>query len=208
MAYETDEQQVEALKEWWSENGRSIMFGAGLGLAVILGWQGYQRYLGSQAADASDLYGAVAASTELSAQQSNFEALKSDYDSTPYAGLAGLVVAKSQLEAADYAAAETTLNWVSENAAESDIQAIAALRRARVLLQLERPEDALAALPAVAAPGFVSLQADIRGNILLAQGKRAEARAAFEEALEAAGPVADRQLLQIKIDDLAEGSKG
>lgn len=208
MAYETDEQQVEALKAWWAENGRAIMLGAGLGLAVILGWQAYKGYLTSQAADASDLYGQVAASPELSAQLSNFDKLKADFSATPYAGLAGLAVAKKQVEEADFAAAETTLAWVSDNAVEDDIKAIAGLRRARVLLQLERADDALAALPATPAPGFVSLQASVRGDILLSQGKRADARAAYQEALNAGGAVADRQLLQIKIDDLAEGSKG
>ncbi len=208
MAYETDEQQVEALKAWWAENGRAILFGAGLGLAVILGWQGYQRYLAGRAADASDLYGAVAASTDLSEQQLSFESLKSDYSATPYAGLAGLSVAKTQVDAADYAAAEQTLAWVGENAAEADVQVIASLRRARVLLQLERFDEALSALPATAAPGFGALQATIRGDVLLAQGKRSEARAAFEAAQDAGGPVADPQLLQMKIDDLVEGSKG
>lgn len=208
MAHETDEQQVEALKAWWAENGRAIMFGAGLGLAVIMGWQGYQRYEVSQAAEASDLYGKVAASSDAADQQANFETLKADYSSTPYAGLASLTLAKTQVEAADYAAAEVTLAWASENAAEADVQAIATLRRARVLLQLERMDDALAALPATPAPGFASMQASIRGDILLAQGNKSDARSAYQAALSAGGPVADQQLLQIKIDDLAEGSEG
>ncbi len=208
MAYETDEQQVEALKAWWAENGKAIMFGAGLGLAVILGWQGYQGYLSSQAADASDLYGAVAASEELTEQQRNFDSLKADYSATPYAGLAGLAVAKTQIDGSDFSAAEQTLAWVSDNAAEADVQAIAALRRARVLMQLERYDDALAALPAQDVPGFVAMQADIRGDILLAQGKLEQARDAFEAALEAAQPVADQQLLRMKIDNLAAGAQG
>lgn len=208
MAHETDEQQVEALKEWWTENGRAIMFGAGLGLAVILGWQGYQRYEASQAAEASDLYGEVAASTEVAEQQAKLDQLKADYSSTPYAGLASLTLAKTQVEAADYAGAEVTLAWASSNASEADVQAIATLRRARVLLQLERLDDALSALPAAPAPGFASLQASVRGDILLAQGKKSDARNAYQAALSAGGPVADQQLLQMKIDDLAEGSEG
>lgn len=205
MAYETDEQQVEALKAWWADNGRAIILGAGLGLAIILGWQGYQRYLTGQAAEASDLYGEVASLTELPAQQLSFEQLKEGYSSTPYAGLAGLMVAKAQIDAVDYNAAEATLSWVSEHAAEADVQAIATLRRARVLLQLERLDDAIAALPATAAPGFVSMQANVQGDILLAQGKTSDARAAFQKALDAGAPVADRSLLQMKIDNLAEG---
>lgn len=205
MAYETDEQQVEALKAWWAENGRSIMFGAGLGLAVILGWQGYQGYEVSHAAKASDLYGTVAAASELSEQQSSFDTLKADYASTPYAALAGLTVAKTQVEAEDYAAAAKTLAWVSANGVEADVAAIAALRRARLLMQLGNLDDALAALPAEPKPGFVSLQANIRGDILSAQGKKSEAKVAYQEAKNAGGPVADHQLLQMKIDDLAEG---
>lgn len=208
MAYETDEQQVEALKAWWAENGRSILLGAGLGLAVILGWQGYQRYEVSQAAAASDLYGQVAAAADAGAQQPHFETLKADYSATPYAALAGLVLAKSQVEAADYQGAQATLEWVGANAVEADVQAIAKLRRARVLAQLEQYEQALAALPATPAPGFVALQASVRGDILLAQGKRAEARAAYEAAVADGGAVSDQRLLQMKIDDLAAGSEG
>jgi len=206
VTYETDEQQVEALKAWWAANGNAILVGAGLGLAVILGWQGFQKYQADKAAEASDLYGAIAASTEVSEQQASFDTLKGDFSGTPYAGLGGLTLAKNLVEAEDYATAASTLEWVSDNAVEDDIAALAALRQARVLLQLNELDAALAALPAVPVAGFVSMQADIRGDILLAQGKKDEARVAYQEAKNSGGVVSDSQFLQMKLDDLAQGS--
>ena len=54
--YKTEEEQVEAIKKWWSENGKSIIAGIIIGIAAIFGWRGYENHAAMQAKSASTLY--------------------------------------------------------------------------------------------------------------------------------------------------------
>ena len=54
-----DEEQVEALKRWGDENGRSTLIAVGLAVAGTVGWQQYQQWDAGQAAAASDQYAEV-----------------------------------------------------------------------------------------------------------------------------------------------------
>ncbi|MGU3844696.1 YfgM family protein, partial [Vibrio diabolicus] len=40
--YDTEEQQVEAIKDWWKENGKAVIIGAVVGLGGLFGWRYYQ----------------------------------------------------------------------------------------------------------------------------------------------------------------------
>ena len=62
--YETEEQQVEALKQWWADNGRAVLMGIGLGLVAIFGWRGWQGHQTSVAETASSAYTSVMESLE------------------------------------------------------------------------------------------------------------------------------------------------
>ncbi|HID00266.1 MAG TPA: tetratricopeptide repeat protein, partial [Piscirickettsiaceae bacterium] len=36
--YETDEEQWEAIKQWWKENGKLIVLAAIVGVGAVTGW--------------------------------------------------------------------------------------------------------------------------------------------------------------------------
>lgn len=189
--YRTEEEQVEALRRWWDENGRSTIVGIVLALVAAFGWQGWQDHRQGQREQASDQYQQfleAAASEEQSMARLGeverlAESLKADFPGTTYARFAALHLARLAVIDGDLGRAETELRWVlSEADAGSDMALIAQQRLARVLAAAG---DVDRALELLASPGDVPLAATYslaRGDVLLEAGRRDEARAAYLEA--------------------------
>jgi len=132
-----------------------------------------------------------------------FASLKERFPSTAYAEQAGLVVAKVQFDKGQADNARATLAWVSEHATEDEYQAIARLRLAGVLMDQKKYDEALKQLDAAPAKEFEALVADRRGDILAAQGKREEAKAAYQKAWNAMDPKVEyRNLVEAKLTAL------
>lgn len=208
MSHYEDEEQVEALKKWWQENWKALAAGLVLGVGSILGWEGWQGHQQRTAAEASRMYSELQQALEAD-QSDEAEALlaklKSDYQGTPYAAHAALSSAAYWVEAGELEAASERLNWVVQSADDDGLRHIARLRRARVLWQLGRVEEALTQVKIEDAGSFTGLYAELRGDIRLASGDRQQARADYEAAMAALPPdAANRELLQRKLDDLAD----
>ena len=113
--YETEEQQVEALKQWWADNGKAVFFGIGLGLALIFGFRGWQGHKSSVAEDASGAYSNVLESLENDDDGEQFLALvngiRKDHAGSPYAAMASLAEARFQVENERLPEAESALRW-------------------------------------------------------------------------------------------------
>ncbi len=207
--YTTEEQQVEAIKKWWKENGASVIGGIVLGLAAVFGWKawvGYQAEVGEQASVLFEqLANSVnAGSGEAAAAQA--EQLISEYESTPYALFAALAQAKVQLEAGDAAAARERLEWVLAQTDQPGIQQLTRLRLARLQLSEGDAAAAAATLEGIEAGAFGGEFANLEGDIAVASGDLAAARIAYEHALQ--NDVGNSRLVQMKLDDLAVGSGG
>lgn len=205
----TDEEQVEALKKWWRENGKSVIGGVVLGLALVGGWRGWQYYEQTRAETAGLEYDGLLVAVESknperAAQLS--ERLRADYDDTAYASLAALHVAKLKVEAGDRAAAQAQLEWVRANAPDPALREIAGLRLARLLIDGGELDAAGRLLDGAPRGAFAPELAELRGDLARARGDVATARAAYEEAL-AGKPGAS--ILRMKLDDLPPpGAKG
>lgn len=187
--HETEEQQVEALKKWWKDNGSSIITGVLLGLALLFGGKSWFAYQERVAENASNLY-----ATMLVALDNDEEAvvnekagtLIADYSGTPYAALAALALAKLKLERGELEAAHAQLQWALDNTGSDVLREIVRLRLARVMLAEEDPAAAQALLDqeaGQAAGAFAPLYRELRGDIEAARGNPAAARAAYEQAL-------------------------
>lgn len=111
--YDTEEQQVEAIKDWWKENGKAVIFGAVIGLGGLFGWRYYQDTMTKAQEAASESY--TQAVQELAAKGTEGEgALQSFIDAnkeTQYAVLAALQLAKVQVEAGNLDEALAQLEW-------------------------------------------------------------------------------------------------
>ena len=207
--YDLEEQeQLAALKAWWKEHGGAILLGATLVLAAIAAWNGWTWYQRSQSAQAAVLYDTLqkaARANDLKATRETAGAILENFPRSAYAPLAALVSAKVHFQAGDLKTARAQLQWVIEHAGSDEIRAIATLRLASVLLDDNEPDAALKILEAKPPPGFEALYASLRGDILVTQKKRSEARAAYKAALEKAEAGALRDALRLKLEALGEG---
>ena len=208
--YRTEDEQVEALRRWWSENGRSTIVAIVLALGLGFGYQGWKDFRENQADNASDLYQRVLQALSvpaLSAEQQQVamqlaEQLKADYSTTTYAQFAALLLARVAVDRNDLAEAQAQLRWVQGKADKgSDIERIAQLRLARVLGAGGEVDQALAILAQGKAGPYQASYAVAQGDILLSAGRSDEARDAYTSALSAADAsgldlVAVRQKLQ------------
>lgn len=203
-----DIEQSEAVKKWLRDNGSSIVLGAVVGLGGIFGWQYWQDREASQAANAASTYNLIqqdAATEELQILEAEFNQLKQDYQSSPYATLGALQVASKALDAGDLELAEKELRFAAENANPPAVATIAKLRLARILIASERPEEVLALLDTADVTGFEPAAAEVRGDALVRLGRLDEARVAYEDAL-AAGAAGLGGSLEMKLNDLPAGA--
>ena len=203
--YDLEEQeQIDALKAWWNEHGRTVIAAAVAAILAAGATFGWREYRQSQAEKASALYSALEQAARASDQKQVRELsaqLMDKYGSSAYGAMAALVAAKANFDAGDLKSAGAQLEWASEHARDDESQAVARLRLAGVRLDEKRYEDALRLLEQPHPESFAGLYADMRGDILVAQGKLAEARAAYKLALEKLPAEGNyRSLVQVKLD--------
>lgn len=199
--FETEDQELEAFKHWWKENGKFVIFGAIFGFSAIFGGKAYMDHLEVQRMKASIAFEMMSvAGPEMLAAQG--EKIVSNYPGTPYAALASLALAKQHVDNDELAAAQNRLQWVLDNEEQADILHIARLRLARVLLADAKLDQAKTLLTNVEMESYTPIYEELRGDIYLAQQQPGAARAAYVAAMAALAADDDRQLLQMKIDDL------
>ena len=208
MDFETEEQQLEALKKWWSENATMIIGGIVVGVSSIFGWQYYQEQSHLHAEKASVIYEQVLRSTQSSDESADVQTkvnnLIAEYSDTPYASLSALVLAKQQAAAGDYAKAQQQLDWVVNNAQQEELKFLAKIRLARLYLSAEQLDLALNLLNETYPDSFQSMALELKGDVLVIQGKNLEAKAAYTQAQAVSDGV--NRWLQMKIDDIGESS--
>ncbi|MBN8462535.1 MAG: tetratricopeptide repeat protein [Dechloromonas sp.] len=210
--YDLEEQeQIDTLKTWWKMYGNLVTGVVVAGSLAVIGWQGWNWYQRSQAAQASAIYGvleqAVAARDAQKVKAAAGE-LAEKFGGTTYAALGALVAARQSFEAGDLKTARAQLTWAAENG-EDEIRDLARLRLASVLLDEKAYDEALKQLEAAHAAAFAARFLELKGDVLAAAGKKPEARAAYQAALDK-GEVregrggAGRELLRQKLDSLGE----
>jgi len=208
-AYDLEEQeQLAELKAWWRQNGNLVLGAIAAALLVFAGWNGWRWYERSQASEAAVLYGALQKAARLGDVKAAREAAGSileKYSRTSYAPLAALVSAKVNFQAGDAKNARAQLQWAVDHARQEELRAIARLRLAAVLMDDNAYDDALKVLEGKPPAGFEALYFAARGDILLAQNKRAEARSEYKSATEKTGDAGLLQTLRLKLDALGEG---
>jgi predicted negative regulator of RcsB-dependent stress response len=212
MAYDLQEQeQIEVLKDWWRKYGNLVTWSVValvVGLSAIVAWRTYH---GQQSSAAATLYSQLDTAdkaNEPKKVQDIAAALVSSHAGTQYAGMAALRAAKSFAAANDLANAKLRLQWVVDKAKDEEMRDVARLRLAGVLLDEKNYDEALKLLDAKHTAAFDGLYADLKGDIMAVQKRRAEARAAYQAALEKTDPRSNyRQLIQVKLDAMGEASK-
>ncbi len=183
-----EQEQLDQLKAFWARWGNAITWAATLLLLVFAGyngWNWWQREQGLKASAMADQLERAAAAGDAQAVAGRFADLQASYPRTVYAQHAGLLAARVLYEKGQADAAKAALTWVAENGSDEDLQAVARLRLAGVLLDGKQYDEALKILDAVKPTTFAALADDRRGDVLLAQGKTDAAKAAYQAAWKA-----------------------
>lgn len=205
--YASEQEQVEAVKRWWKENGKALIFGLVVGIGGLAGYRYWDNLETSRAENASITYERFLAMVEAGRSEDAIktgETILDAYAGSAYARLAALLLAKMAVEGGDYARAKALLTPLAESAGESELRAIANMRLARILLAEGDAEAAAARLDAVPRIDDEEPYPELRGDVLVARGKEDEARGYYREALARAAEIGlERGAIQLKLDNLA-----
>lgn len=207
MAYDLEEQeQLASLKAWWNQYGNLITWLLIIALAAYSAWNGWNYYLRNQSVQAAQLYEelqkAVAANDNAKVQRAASD-IEAKFPGAAYAQMGALAAARSAFDAGDLKASKVQLQWVMDKGATDEYKAIAKIRLAGILLDEKAYDEGLKLLSGEFPEQFAAAVADRKGDILVAQSKVEEARAAYKNALDKTdekNPA--RQLIQLKLDSL------
>lgn len=202
--YNSEEEQVQAIKQWWKDNAFSLIAGIVIGIAVLGGYRYWTDHKQTQAQQASEIYSEILASAHGKAEK--IEVLKKDYAGTPYAGLAALLAAKDQVENNEIDKAISQLKWVIDNS-DAGIQHIAIQRLARLYIEQDKIDAAEALVKDAKVAGFSTTYNEIRGDINLAKKLPVQAKENYRLALASLTPGDQRYaIIKMKLDDLAQSN--
>ncbi len=210
MTTYSDQEEVEKLKAWWKTYGPALFVGVAIGLALLFGGKYWKEYQARMREEASVLYEQM-----LQAQRrADRDALRAvgarlvkEYDATPYAAMAALAMARAAIESGDVAGARSQLEWVLAHGRDPVTQHAARLRLGRVLIDAGEADKALALASIAEQGGYTAQYRELKGDALLALGRRDEALAAYKEAL-AQGAGAGATALTLKLDELSAAAPG
>ena len=177
---------TEKLREWWKRNGVGIIAGIILGVGGVGGIQGWRMYQDHQGEKASVLYEQMLAADVVDDQAAVIDAatvLIENHQSSGYADLARLMLARQFLYAEDVAAARSALNELLEESKDPVMHQVARVRLAVIALQAGDVDQVRALAEASAAEGFVSQFQELLGDALMATGDLKAAQIAYEKAL-------------------------
>tara|TARA_B100001057_G_scaffold477857_1_gene547630 strand:- start:1093 stop:1731 length:639 start_codon:yes stop_codon:yes gene_type:complete len=201
--YDTEEQQIERIKELWNEYGKVIVASAVIGLGGLFGWNQYQDSVIATQEATSDSY--VAVIEELAdkgvSAANDVQTFIDDNQKTQYSVLAALQLAKLQVEAGNLDEALAQLEWAKSATQDTAISAVILHRLARLKLEQGNYDAALADLNLVKDQGWAGRVAELKGDIFLRQGNTEAAYTTYTEAQQDGDA---SQTLQMKLDDLAQ----
>ncbi len=207
--YDLEEQeQLDDIKAWWKQYRNLVLLVVVAAAVTVSAIQGWRYYHSKQAFEAGELYTQLqgaAGSADPKKVQDIAAVLIDKYPRTGYARLAALAGAKAAFDSGDAPAAKTRLQWVVDHGMDDEMRDIARLRLAAVLLDEKNYDEALKLLAVQHADTLSALYADLKADVLVAQGKHDEARGAYQLALDKSdAKSAYRALIQVKLDALGE----
>ncbi|MGD8784417.1 MAG: tetratricopeptide repeat protein [Thioalkalispiraceae bacterium] len=201
----TDEEQVEALKKWWKENGVAIVVGIIIGIGAIIGFWKWNEYKETRALVASALYDQFMSQVTDAKDdaETTFTTLKQDYEGTPYAALAALRMAQAAYKDTEKQKAIEYLRWSLDHSGHESISHIARIRLSKLLIAENKLDEVEQLLKDVKEPAFDAQYSAIRGDLYSKRGNIEQARKSYQSALDStffSGK--QREFIQMKLNNL------
>jgi predicted negative regulator of RcsB-dependent stress response len=205
---ETEEQQLEEIRHWWQEHGKTVIAGVVLGLGTVIGWTTWRNHQETTAEQLSTRYQMIvnaAEAPDYAQVRELADELIAEYPKSSYSALSALLGAHAAYTDGDAGTAERLLDWAVNNAKAFDVANVARLRLARIVSEKGELDKALELINAVDGDDFAALRLEARGDVLQAKSDRTAARSAYEEALKVPSLQGDvRARLELKRDELSE----
>ncbi|CBL45763.1 Hypothetical protein HDN1F_21800 [gamma proteobacterium HdN1] len=222
--YHTEEEQIQAIKDWWKDYGNTVLIGFGLALAILFGWKAWQSSAKDKSDTAATAYmqmqdaaqamrqqppvaSAADGSKVETPQHATFlhmaEQIKKDYPDSGYAIMAALQLARDKVDNNDAAAAEVELRWALDHKPNPALTTIINMRLARVLAMKGDIDGGLKVLEGIQPEAQRAEYEEVKGDLYYAKGDMTKAREAYQASMNAGGGSASQAILKTKLDDLA-----
>ncbi|MGL9735007.1 MAG: YfgM family protein [Symbiopectobacterium sp.] len=201
--YTTENEQVDSLHRFLIENGKALVVGIVLGIGALVGWRYWQNHQSEGAMSSSLAYQQACealakgdAAGVLAAEKISAE------NKSSYGVLSSLQLVRYHADKGEFAQAEIQLRTALTQTKDVDLQALIALRLARVQVQQGKADEALKTLDTITQIGWAAMVADVRGDALVSKGDNVAARAAYNKGVSANPSQALQALLRMKLNNL------
>ncbi len=201
-----EQEQLAELKHFWKRYGNVISWVLIAVFGAVAAWNGYQYWQRNQSSQAAVMYDEVeraAVAGDVPKLERVMADMKDRYAGTAYAEQAALLAARIYYDKGNLDAAKGALAWVAGKGTDAGYQSVARLRLSGMLFETRAYDEALQQLSAPMPKDFAPLAADRSGDILLAQGKKTEAKAQYQSAYKGLDERSDyRRIIEIKLNAL------
>ncbi|EMK5833143.1 YfgM family protein [Citrobacter sedlakii] len=202
--YENENDQVDAIKRFFAENGKALAVGVILGVGALIGWRYWTSHQTESARSASQAYQTVVSSLSADNAENLSAAEKfAAENKNTYGALASMELAQQFVDQNQLDKAVTQLQQGLAATSDENLKAVISLRLARVQVQLKQADTALQTLDTVKGEGWAAIVADLRGEALLSKGDKKGARSAWEAGVNSKASPALSEMLQMKINNLS-----
>lgn len=205
----SEKEQIEAMRDWWRENGRYVIGGIVLGVGILVGWNQWKDYRLTARLEASALYETLAGEVSggmVDASEVTANDLYENYASTSYAALARLAMARLYMDRGRDQDAADTLEALLATRGGAESQMVGRLRLAKIYLYQDKPQEVVDLLSGFEDSAFAARYDELLGDAHTALGQITDAAAAYERAMadDPRAPTVNRSLIQMKIVDLPD----
>jgi predicted negative regulator of RcsB-dependent stress response len=205
---QSEKEQLEEMRQWWSDNGRYVIGGIVIGAGLLFGWNNYQSSKLVAQSEASALFESLAGHVDdgdvddaaLVADQMALDFADTSYTAQSKLGMARLYMDQNR----DQDAAEV-LQQLLAMSGHDELQNVGRLRLAKIMLYQDRPQEVIELLDGEGGTAFAAQYADATGDAYVAMGDFAAAEQAYQSVLaDAAQGSVDRNIVQMKLIDLPD----
>ncbi|WP_313698230.1 YfgM family protein [Pantoea sp.] len=202
--YSNENEQTDALRNFFANNGKALAIGVVIGIAALGGWRYWSSHQDDTAKSVSAQYQQLTSAMQAGKPET-LEAVNrfASENSNTYGALAAMDLAKQYVDAGQLDKAATLLQNGLKDTKDANLQAVINLRLARIQLQKNQADAALKTLDGVKGDGWTAIVADIRGEALLTKGDKQGARDAWSKGVESDASPALKQMMQMKMNNLS-----
>jgi predicted negative regulator of RcsB-dependent stress response len=202
--YSNENEQTDALRNFFANNGKALAIGVVIGIAALGGWRYWSSHQDDTAKSVSAQYQQLTSAMQAGKPET-LEAVNrfASENSNTYGALAAMDLAKQYVDAGQLDKAATLLQNGLKDTKDANLQAVINLRLARIQLQQNQADAALKTLDGVKGDGWTAIVADIRGEALLTKGDKQGARDDWRKGVESDASPALKQMMQMKMNNLS-----